>query len=168
MYSVYHNYPFILLESQTRTPAANTQYRTGPTSFYKHWPDDGLFRPQLVTKIWNNKIKRVVTDGAHILFILILYFKPNGTSSTKITLSSVFNGKLPDWMFMYPGNGLLISQNVNTSVTHTIVAWLDNETTFETHGKFVLKIGRFPTTADKTVITAAIFTCTENNNVDKK
>jgi hypothetical protein len=26
--------------------------------FFKHWPDDGLFRPKLVANIWNNKIKR--------------------------------------------------------------------------------------------------------------
>jgi hypothetical protein len=38
-------------------------------SFYKYWPDDGLFRPKLVANIWNNKIKKiVVTDGVHTLF----------------------------------------------------------------------------------------------------
>jgi hypothetical protein len=26
-------------------------------SFYNYWSDDGLFRPKLVTNIWNNKIK---------------------------------------------------------------------------------------------------------------
>ena len=35
--------------------------------FCKYWPDDGLFRPKLVAKIWNNK-KIVVSDGVHLLF----------------------------------------------------------------------------------------------------
>jgi hypothetical protein len=26
-------------------------------SFYKYWPDDGLFKPKLVANIWNNKLK---------------------------------------------------------------------------------------------------------------
>jgi hypothetical protein len=32
-------------------------------------PDDGLFRPELVANIWNNKNRKIVmSDGVHILF----------------------------------------------------------------------------------------------------
>jgi hypothetical protein len=58
-------------------------------------------------------------------------------------ISCNFNGKLPNSLFIYTGNGLLISQNPNTSVIYTIVTYLDKDTTFEINGKFALKIGRF-------------------------
>jgi len=38
-------------------------------SFYKYWPDVGLFRPRLVANIWNYKTKKiVVSDAVHIEF----------------------------------------------------------------------------------------------------
>jgi hypothetical protein len=50
---------------------------------------------------------------------------------------------------MISGDGLFTSQKLSTSLINPIVAWLDNRTTFEIHGKFVLEIGRFKIRADK-------------------
>ena len=55
---------------------------------YYFRPGDGLFRPKVVAKNWNNKIKtRLCLTECIFYFILIFYFKHNGMSCTKILLA---------------------------------------------------------------------------------
>jgi len=55
--------------------------------FGKFWPDDSPLSPKLVA---NNRITikyyTFVSDVGNISFVLLIYFKHNGTTSTKIKL----------------------------------------------------------------------------------
>jgi hypothetical protein len=66
MFSVCHNYPFILMFQMLATSFGHNRPTSGQylqkldgvmlhatafLSFHKYWPDDGLFRPKIVANI---------------------------------------------------------------------------------------------------------------------
>jgi len=36
------------------------------------WPDYGLFRPKLVAKIWNNKIKGKLCQSEYMFYLILI------------------------------------------------------------------------------------------------
>ena len=96
MYSVWHNFPFILLFQKLATSVGLSRPSSGQylqkiknaaaysitrqfhamfilyapafLNFCNYWPDDGLFRPKPVASDWNNKIERKMYQTQYMFY----------------------------------------------------------------------------------------------------